>query len=53
MRPISSARLACIISVFRLASRCRLSAFPLPCGPSGAPLVLVSAAGEGGSTVSG
>ncbi|SEW40198.1 hypothetical protein SAMN04488515_2681 [Cognatiyoonia koreensis] len=36
--------------LIRLASR--LSAFPRLSGPSGVPLVLVSAAGEGGSTVS-
>lgn len=47
MRPVTLARLACIISFFSLASRCRPSAFPLLCGPSGAPLVLVSASGEG------
>ncbi len=47
MRRNFLARPACIISVFSLASRCRLSAFPLPCGPSGAPLVHLCAAGEG------
>jgi len=51
MRPKSLARLACIISVFLSPPRCRPSAFPLPSGPSGAPSVLVSAAGEEASTV--
>ncbi len=53
MRPNFVARLACIISVFSLASRCRLSAFPLPCGPFGAPLERLSSSGKGGSKVSG
>jgi hypothetical protein len=53
MRPVTLARLACIISIFSLPPRDCLSAFPLPSGPFGAPLERLCSSGKGGSKVSG